>query len=299
VRARLAAARERRVRPARDDKVVAAWNGLAIAALAESGALFGRDDVLHAAEEAAHLLVDVHLTGEGRLRRVSRDGVAAAHLGVLEDHGDVAEGFLALYAVTGNPRWLRLAGGLLDAVLAHFGDGRGGFFDTAADAEALVRRPRDATDNATPSGAAAAAGALLSFAALTGSGPHREGAERALAAAAPLVTGFPRFAGWWAAVAEAALTGPVEVAVVGPLDDPATQALHRVALLSPAPGAVVALGDPSTGPVVVPLLRDRSLVGGQPAAYVCRAFSCQRPLTEPAELAGSLQANTNLVDAPA
>ncbi|HLZ38514.1 MAG TPA: thioredoxin domain-containing protein [Mycobacteriales bacterium] len=311
VRARLGAARERRVRPARDDKVVAAWNGLAIAALAEAGALFARADLLGAAERAAHLLVDTHLVGDAggtptgtptgtrpgelRLRRVSRDGVAASHPGVLEDHGDVAEGFLALYAVTGNPRWLRLAGGLLDAVLAHFADGRGGFYDTADDAEALLRRPQDATDNATPSGAAAVTGALVSYAAVTGSSRHAEAADRALATAAPLVTGYPRFAGWWAAVAEAALAGPVEVAVVGALDDPATRVLHRVALLSPAPGAVVALGDPSTGPVVVPLLLDRGPVDGRPAAYVCRGFTCERPITDPAELARSLQANTDLV----
>ena len=170
------------------------------------------------------------------------------------------------------------------------------FAGRTIDAEALVRRPRDATDNATPSGAAAASGALVSYAALMGSGRHREAAERALAGVAPLVTGFARFAGWWAAVAEAALAGPLEVAVVGPLDDRATRALHRVALLSPAPGAVVALGDPSTGPVVVPLLRERPLVEGRPAAYVCRAFTCKRPLTEPGALARSLGANAGLID---
>ncbi|MER6946354.1 thioredoxin domain-containing protein [Nonomuraea sp. NPDC000554] len=290
VRAALLAARERRVRPGRDDKVVAAWTGLAIAALAETGAVFERPDLVEAAGVAASLLADVHLV-EGRLLRTSRDGRAGANAGVLEDYADVAEGLLALYGVTGETRWFRLAATLLDAVLDRFADGAGGFYDTADDSERLFQRPRDPTDNATPSGQYAAAGALLSFGALTGSARHREAALAALRPVSVLAPGHARFAGWGLAVARAALSGPVEVAVVGPPDDPRTRALHREALLATAPGLVVALGPGTPAETGEPaLLEGRGPVGGAPAAYVCRNFACRMPVTSPealrAELAG-------------
>ncbi|MEU9132295.1 thioredoxin domain-containing protein [Kitasatospora sp. NPDC048540] len=284
IRTRLLAARAERPAPARDDKVVAAWNGLAIAALAETGALLARPDLVEAAERAADLLLAVHLTPDGRLLRTSRDGRPGANAGVLEDYADTAEGFLALYAVTGESSWLDLAGGLLDTVLAHFVDpASGALYDTADDAEQLIRRPQDPTDNATPSGWTAAAGALLSYAAYTGSARHRTAAERALGIVGALAAKAPRFIGWGLAVAEALLDGPREVAVVGPAGDPATAALHRTALLGTAPGAVVAVGAP--GSTEVPLLADRPLLGGRPAAYVCRHFTCDAPTADAAGLA--------------
>jgi uncharacterized protein YyaL (SSP411 family) len=287
-RARLLAVREERVPPARDDKVVAAWNGLAVAALAETGALLDRPDLVDAAVAAADLLVRVHLDGD-RLRRVSRDGVAGSPAGVLEDYADVAEGFLTLYAVTGDAAWVGRAGALLDVVLSRFGDGEGGFFDTADDAEQLVRRPQDPTDNATPAGQSAAAGALLTFAAYTGSDRHRVAAEQALGVYGLLADQHARFAGWGLAVAEALVDGPREVAVMGPAADDRTVALHRTALLATAPGAAVAVGDPA-GHLGVPLLQDRPLVAGAPAAYVCRHFTCDAPTTDPAALAAAIGA---------
>ncbi|MEV6149461.1 thioredoxin domain-containing protein [Nonomuraea sp. NPDC052129] len=288
VRARLLAARELRVRPGRDDKVVASWNGLAIAALVETGTVFDRPDLVAAARQAAELLEDVHMDG-GRLLRTSRDGRAGRNAGVLEDYANLAEGLIALYGVTGETRWHRLAGSLLDTVLDRFGDGEGGFYDTADDAERLFQRPQDPTDNATPSGQYAAAGALLSYSALTGSTRHREAAYAALGTVSVLATGHARFAGWGLAVARAALSGPVEVAVVGPMDDPRTRALHREALLADVPGLVVALGDgegvPPGGPE---LLEGRGPVGGLPAAYVCRGFTCRMPVTTPEELRAEL-----------
>jgi uncharacterized protein YyaL (SSP411 family) len=288
VRARLAAHRATRAQPARDDKVVAAWNGLAIAALAETGALLGRPDLVAAAVDVARLLVGTHLV-DGRLRRASRGGAIGPHAGVLEDYADVAEGLLTLFAVTGDASWLEHAGGLLDVVLAHFGDGEGGFFDTADDETdtRLARRPQDPTDNATPSGWSAAAGALLTYAAYTGSAGHREAAERGLGVYAPLAGPHARFAGWGLAVAEALLDGPREVAVVGDADDPATARLHSVALRATAPGAAVAIGSPQDR-VVVPLLEHRLLVDGMPAAYVCHQFTCDAPVTDPAALAAAL-----------
>lgn len=285
VRAELLAARARRVRPGRDDKVVAAWNGLAIAALAETGALFDRPDLVEAARAAAVLLDESHMDGD-RLMRTSRDGRVGANAGVLEDYADLAEGLLTLYGVTGEVRWFHRAGALLETVLGRFADGSGGFFDTADDAERLFQRPQDPTDNATPSGQFAAAGALLSYAALTGSARHREAAEAALGTVTVLADKHARFAGWGLAVAQAALSGPVEAAIVGPLDDPATSALHRTALLSPAPGLVVALGEP--GSAEVPLLEGRGLLDGAPAAYVCRGFTCRMPVTTPAGLRAEL-----------
>ncbi|MFI1307376.1 thioredoxin domain-containing protein [Streptomyces sioyaensis] len=287
LRQRLLAAREERPRPGRDDKVVACWNGLAIAALAETGAYFDRPDLIQAATDAADLLVRVHMDGQARLHRTSRDGTPGANSGVLEDYADVAEGFLTLASVTGEGVWVEFAGLLLDTVLHQFTTEDGALYDTAADAEALIRRPQDPTDNATPSGWTAAAGALLSYAALTGSSRHRDAAERALGIVTALAGRAPRFIGWGLAVAEAALDGPREVAVVGPPDDPATAALHHAALLATAPGAVVATGAP--GSDEVPLLQDRPLVDGRPAAYVCRHFTCERPTTDPAELTAGLQ----------
>ena len=285
VRTALLAVRGHRVRPGRDDKVVAAWNGLAVAALAETGALFDRPDLVEAARAAAVLLDEVHLDG-GRLLRTSRDGRAGGNAGVLEDYADLAEGLLSLYGVTGQVRWFHRAGALLDTVLDRFADGSGGFFDTADDAERLFQRPQDPTDNATPSGQFAAAGALLSYAALTGSARHREAAEAALGTVTVLAGKHARFAGWGLAAAQAAVSGPLEVAIVGASGDPATSALHRAALLSPAPGLVVALGEP--GAAGAPLLEGRGLVDGGPAAYVCRGFTCGLPVTTPAALRAEL-----------
>ncbi|MFF5895008.1 thioredoxin domain-containing protein [Streptomyces argenteolus] len=284
VRARLLAARELRARPERDDKIVAAWNGLAIAALAETGAYFDRPDLVERATEAADLLVRVHMGDVARLCRTSRDGRAGDNAGVLEDYGDVAEGFLALASVTGEGVWLEFAGFLLDIVLAHFRGERGELFDTADDAEQLIRRPQDPTDSATPAGWTAAAGALLSYAAHTGSEAHRTAAEGALGIVAALGPKAPRFIGWGLAVAEALLDGPREVAVAGPVSGE----LHRTALLGPAPGAVVAAGEGPDAGSEFPLLVDRPLVGGAPTAYVCRHFVCDAPTTDAGELAVKL-----------
>jgi uncharacterized protein YyaL (SSP411 family) len=281
IRQALLTARSSRVRPARDDKVVAAWNGLALSALGECGLLLGRPDFIEAARAAASLLAEVHLAGQ-QLIRTSRDGTAGDTAGVLEDYACVAEGFLALSGVTGEGSWMALAGQLLDTALGAFGDGQGGYYDTAADDEPLIFRPADPADNATPSGAFAMAGALLSYSALSGSARHREAAEAALGVLPAIAARYPRAAGTGLSVAEAFLAGPPEIAVVGGPDDERTRALHRTALHDAPPGAVLALGDGAKA--AVPLLAGRGLVGGVPAAYVCRNFTCQVPVTAPDEL---------------
>ena len=275
VRARLLTARARRPQPARDDKVVTAWNGLAIAALAEHGVLTGKHGSVSAARRAAELVAGTHWV-DGRLRRASRDGTAGRHAGVLEDYGDLAEGQLALHQATAEGRWLDLAGDLLDVVAEQFVDAEG-WHDTAADAEVLVQRPFDPTDGPTPAGVAAAAGAAVSYGALAGSPVHRELGEAALASLARLVPEAPRAAGWAAAIGEALLAGPLEVAVSGPAG-PEREALAAAARAATSPGAVVVVGEPDAPGV--PLLADRPAVAQRAAAYVCRGFVCSAPVTE-------------------
>lgn len=294
-------ARDTRPQPARDDKVVATWNGLAVAALAEAGAVLERRSWVEAAVAAADLLDRVHTRvapdGTTRLVRASRDGVPGSAPGVLTDYAAVAEGWLVLGGVTGDARWTARAGDLLDTVLARFRGPAHGFRDTADDeTDPVVARlavRHDVTDGPSAGGQSALAGALLTRAALTGSATGRRIAELALAAPLSLADRYPRAVGSALAVAEAVLDGPREVAVVGSADDPGRVALARTAVRSPAPGLVLAQGDPAQvadDPGAPGLLRDRPLVGGRAAAYVCRGFVCDRPTTDPGVLRASLAA---------
>ena len=286
VRAALLADRADRVPPARDDKVIASWNGLAIAALAEAGTLLGRPGWITAAREAADLILDVHLR-YGRLVRTSRDGRPGPSAGILEDYANMAEGLLVLHGVTGEVRYVREAGGLLDTVLEHFGDGEGGFFDTADDAEKLFSRPQDPTDNATPSGRFAAASALLTYAALTGSQRHRDAAEGALSVVPLLAEKAPRFAGWGLATGEALLTGPRAVAVVGEPGDPKVEEMVRTVLRWAPLGTVLSRGD-GRDSGEVPLLEHRTAIEGKATAYVCEGFTCKLPVTTVEDLLAQL-----------
>lgn len=299
VRRALLRARSARPQPARDDKVVAAWNGLAVAALAEAGAILERREWVAAAVDAARLLDEVHTLdgGDGllRLARTSRDGAVGTAPGVLTDYAAVAEGFQVLGGVTGDPRWTARAHALLDTVLARFRAPGHGFRDTADDqtdpvVARLATRP-DVADGPSAAGASAAAGALLTRAALTGSATDRRAAELALAGPLSIAHQHPRAVAWALATAEAVLDGPREVAVVGRADDPGRVALARAAVRASAPGLVLAQGDPAEiaeDPAAVGLLRDRPLVGGRAAAYVCRGFVCDRPTTDPGTLRTSL-----------
>ncbi len=282
VRARLLAARDTRPQPALDGKVVTSWNGLAIAALADAGVTLGRPDLVEAACAAAQLVLDRHLV-DGRLRRTSLAGRVGQAPAVLDDHGNLAEGLLALHRATGETGWLTRAGEVIALAIELFHDGDG-WHDTPVDGERLITRPRGRTDNAEPSGVSAIAGALLTHAALTGDAEHRSLAEQAVAAQSRIITHDPRFAGWALAVAEAMLTGPLQVAIVG---EGESGPLRRVAGASPSPGLVIVSGEPDAAGE--PLLADRPLVGGEPAAYVCRGFVCDAPVTDPAALAEQLR----------
>ncbi|EHY88844.1 thioredoxin domain-containing protein [Saccharomonospora azurea] len=289
VTATLLEARNARPQPARDDKVIAAWNGLAITALAEAGVALQRPEWVEAAVAAGAFVLDAHVS-DGTVLRSSRDGVVGEAAGVLEDYACLADGLLSLHQATGEPRWLVEATALLDTAMRRFGveGAPGAFHDTASDAEELVHRPSDPTDNASPSGASALADALLTASALAGpehAGTYRAACEEAVSRAGALIAQVPRFAGHWLSVAEAMLAGPVQVAVVG--ED--AQARHELVVEAATRvhgGGVVLGGEPEAEGV--PLLADRPLVDGSPAAYVCRGYVCDRPVTTPEDLAHAL-----------
>jgi uncharacterized protein YyaL (SSP411 family) len=285
IRSALLAARHARPQPGRDDKVVTSWNGLAITALAEASVALDDAELARAARRCATALLELHVV-DGRLRRASLGGVVGDSAAILEDHAMLATGLLALYQLTPDEAWLTSATALLDAALEHFADPRrpGGWFDTADDAEQLVLRPADAVDGATPSGASSIAEALLTAAHLVAG----ERAERYLQAAADALSAHsvllqraPRSAGHWLAVAEAAVRGPLQVAVAcNPARSPLLADARRL-----APGGAIVVGGEMDSSA---LLVARGRVANADAAYVCRGRVCDLPVTRSAELAAKL-----------
>ncbi|MBU2602535.1 MAG: hypothetical protein KKA32_10265 [Actinobacteria bacterium] len=285
-RARLMAVREKRVRPARDEKILAAWNGLMIAAFAEAAAAFGRSDYRVVAERAAAVVLARHRGLDGRLLRSWKDGRARLN-GYLEDHTHMIEGLLALYQTDFSPVWFAAARELADVMLGAFAAPAAGFFDTRDDHETLIVRPQDFQDNAVPSGNSMAATVLLKLAALSGESRYQMAAEGALAGIQGFLAGHPLAFGQWLIAHDAATGGGGEIAIVGSPDDPATRALVKVVRERYRPGWVVAAGPPvgtAAAPPVVPLLEDRHLVDGRSAAHVCRESTCRAPITDPEAL---------------
>ncbi|TXI54102.1 MAG: thioredoxin domain-containing protein [Mycobacterium sp.] len=288
VRAALLAARASRVQPARDDKVVTAWNGLAITALAEASVALDDPVLLAAAVRCGEMIVDLHFVG-GRLRRASLGGVVGDSAAILEDYAALATGLLTLYQLTSDASWLATAAELVGLAQAHFADPDrpGRWFDTADDAERLMVRPADPLDGATPSGAALIAEALLTIAHLVDgewATRYGEAAAEALLAHSPLLDKAPRSAGHWLAVAEAAVRGPLQVAVAcDGAESPLLAAARRL-----APGGTVVVGGPMDS---APLLAGRDRVRGADAAYVCRGRVCDLPVTSAEDLAEALGAS--------
>lgn len=285
VRQRLLAARAQRPRPACDDKVVVAWNGFQLAALAEAHATLADARYLAAAQKLADGLLRLAFV-DGRLRRIVHGG-KAHHAACLDDHGALALGLLALFEVDPDPRWLDAARQLLQQAVSHFGADDGGFHFTADDAEQLVARSKNALDGATPSGTALLAmallrgGLLLGDEALYGRGLAALRANVALlqldAAAAPALQQVLAFH----------LGGPREIVVAGSPDDERTQALLRAAHRAVAVPHVVALvhdGNRERLAALSPVFADKRPLGGVPAAYVCRRGVCERPVTDPKAL---------------
>jgi uncharacterized protein YyaL (SSP411 family) len=285
VRAALAIARDGRPQPGRDDKVVTAWNGFAITALAEASVALGEPELLEAATACARGIVDLHMV-DGRLRRASLGGVVGDSAAILEDHAALATALLTLHQIAGADEWLHTAMLLLNTALDHFADPDrdGSWFDTADDAERLLVRPADPIDGATPAGASLVAEALLLAAHLAPSSSadrYGNSASATLATATPILAKVPRSGGHWLAVAEAAVRGPIQIAVACESRD--SELLASARALAPG-GAIVVGGAVDSSE----LLAGRGRVGGRDAAYVCRGRTCDLPVTSAPELAAAL-----------
>ena len=290
-RERLFEVRERRMRPATDDKILAAWNGLAVSALAEAGRAFGDETYIDAAVRAADFVL-AHLRGEkGRLLRSWRNGRTGGP-GYADDHALMAEACLTLYETTFELRWFeeahRLAAGLRRLFLD---EERGGFFQTGSDAETLVIRPKELYDTATPGGNSAAADVLLRIAHLTGDPEDERAAVSALRLVRQAMAAAPTGFGQALSALDLYVSGAREIAVIGDPSAPATRALtDEVTVKRFLPNHVLAVADPEDGVSrqTVPLLKDRVAIDGLPTAYVCERFSCKLPVTDPAALLDQL-----------
>jgi uncharacterized protein YyaL (SSP411 family) len=284
----LLAARGRRVHPLKDDKVLTSWNGLMIAALAKAGAALGRPDWTAAAARAAGFVLAELSDVDGRLLRRWRDGHTTGP-GYLDDYAFLAWGLIELYQAELDPRWLGEALRLTGLMCRLFEDElHGGFYYTAHDAEGLIVREKEAFDGALPSGNSVAALVLLRLARLTGDAQWERKAAKLLHAFAPLVQRHPPAATQLLVALDLALGEGVEVVVAGDPADPATAELIAAAREGFSPGLALLLAAP--GPAgerlaeLAPFTRSMGLVDGRPAAYLCRAHACQRPVTSAGEL---------------
>ena len=283
-RRKLFEARERRVKPHRDEKVLAAWNGLMLAAFAEAA----RDRSLadraaayrSAAERNAAFLLRAMRNPQGQLLRTWKEGQAKLNA-YLEDYACVMEGLLELYQTTFDEQWFVAARELADILIAHYTDPAGGFFDTSDDHEALITRPKDLQDNAVPSGNAIASTVLLKLAAFTGEDRYYRHAESLLGVLQPAIAQAPLGFAQWLCALDFSVSQPREIAIVGDVRSGDTQALLDIVRAGYRSNQVVALAQPDRSGSVIPLLQDRATLSGQATAYVCRRFVCQHPTTDP------------------
>ena len=282
IHARLLEAREKRVRPMTDDKVLVMWNALTLRAFAQAARYLKRADYLEAAQKNANFLLTAMMP-DGRLVRAWRDG-KARHDAYLEDHAALILGLLDLYQSDPNPRWYQTAKALGDDMAEHFYDPRGGFFDTRADSAELIARPKEIQDNATPSGNALAAGALLYLTAFEENEAQRSAAEGMLGALREMMVRYPTSFGMWLQGADFA-AGPVrQIAVIGSPDDPETQSMTAAIWQAYRPRVVAAFSEEQVDPSAPELLHERGLLHGKPTAYVCEGFTCNLPVNTTAEL---------------
>ncbi len=285
-RDRLMAARAQRVRPHRDEKVIAGWNGLMLRAFADAGRVLDRPDLTMTAEANARFLLS-HMRQGGRMRRSYKDGRAPLP-GYLEDQAAVADGLLALYEATFDPRWLDEIRSLMSEMLAAFWDEtQGAFFDTAADQERLLTRPQDVTDNAIPSGTSLAVDVLLRAGMLLGEPSWIDRGRVTLERLAPTAAKAPLAFGRLLVALDFHLGRFVELAVIGQPADPDSGRFLDVLRQRFLPNRLVAVA-PGAG--AIPLLADRRALNGKATAYLCEGFVCQAPTTDPNELARQLDA---------
>jgi uncharacterized protein YyaL (SSP411 family) len=290
-RATLLRARDRRVRPATDDKVLTGWNALAIRAFAEAGRIFDEPRYLDAAIEAASFVWANLRRPDGRLLRSWRAGVGRVPA-FADDHALLVAALLTLYETTAEVTWFEAARALGDRLIELFADAdRGGFFQTGSDAETLVVRSKDVYDNAVPSGNSAAAESLLRLSRFTGESSYEDAAGSALRLVADAMASAPIGFGHALSALDLYLGPSHEVAIVGPPHAEDTRALVDAAVRERwRPNVVLAVASPTdtTSRASVPLLRDRPQVDRKPTAYVCERFVCMAPVTSPWELASSL-----------
>ncbi len=287
-RQQLFAAREMRVRPGRDEKVIASWNGLMLASFAEAARILGHDEYLQAAKQNADFILR-ELLRDGQLLRIYKDGKSKLG-GYLEDYASVADGFLALYEASFEDNWFLEAKALVDDMVSRFKDPLGGgFYDTDGE-ESLITRPRTWEDGATPSGNSLAADVLLRLAALTGDTSYEDAAEEILRAMTETAARHPSAFGHLLSVLNFYLSPPEEIAIIGDPTAEQTIELLKVVYDHYLPSKVVTVGLPADDTdAVVPLLAGRSQLNGEATAYVCRRFVCQRPVTTPTQLAAQLR----------
>jgi len=290
-RAVLHAARERRVHPGLDDKVLASWNGLMLAAFAEAAAVLGRADYLAAAVRNAEFLT-TRMVRDGRLLRSWKDDQARI-TGYLEDYAMVGSGLLALYEATLDRRWLEESRRLVHEALRLFwSTDREAFFDTGDDQERLVVRPRNLFDNAVPSGTSVAIDWMLRLAIMVGDERFEATALSALRPMADLIQRYPSGFGRYLSALDFHLGPVAEIALVWrPGDERALAPLVDTVFARYQPNRVV-VGAPEGSPEAagLPLLADRPTVDGRPTAYVCEHYVCQLPVTDPGALARQLDA---------
>jgi uncharacterized protein YyaL (SSP411 family) len=285
-RTRLYETRSRRPWPARDDKIIASWNGLFIRALVDAARAFDSERYADAAVAGATFLAS-RMVQDGRVTRsVLGEGTSGA--GFLEDHAAVALAFLDVYSLTFDTTWLAHSDAVTRSAVARFHDGSSGtWYDTADDHEALIVRPREATDNALPSGTSLVAELLQRWSDLDDRPEWRELARGAVAAVGDGISQFPQAFGHIAGVADSLVNGTTQVALVGAPDDPRSVALRRRVGDHYIPGLVLAGGTGAAGPS---LLDDRPARNGTPTAYVCRGFACEAPTVDPGVLDDQLAA---------
>jgi uncharacterized protein YyaL (SSP411 family) len=279
-------ARARRVWPARDEKILASWNGLMLRGIATAARAFGRDDFRQLAMRNADFLAR-EMVRDGRVMRSHKEGVTRIS-GFLEDHAAVALGFLAVYELTFDEQWVSQARAIADAMIEWFWDDQvGAFFDTARDAERLITRPRDVTDNATPSGTSLAVELLLYLADLEQDAEYHRRADFALESLAEPMLRFPTAFGHLLGSADMELYGAIEVALIGERSHHGFTVLERTVGEVYVPSLVLAGGNFGKRSRIK-LLEDRPLINDKPTAYVCRSYTCDRPVTNPELLASQL-----------
>jgi uncharacterized protein YyaL (SSP411 family) len=289
IREKLLAFRGERVRPGRDEKVLAAWNGLMLRAFALAARVTGRGDYREAARRNATFMLENMKTG-GRLHRSHKDGRARFN-GYLEDYAMVADGLVGLYEATFETRWLAEADNLCDAMNELFWDeGRRAFYDTPADHEELVTRPRDVYDNATPSGNSVAVEVMLRLALLLDRNDYRERAGEVLEEMGGGMERIPSAFGRLLSALDFATSGTREIAIIGEPEAPDTKALIDTVYARYLPNKVVAgrAEDDAESAGLIPLLAQRPARDNRATAYVCEGYACQAPTTDPEELARQL-----------